>query len=403
MTNNLENITVEQAISTAVKLHTDGDLVSAEYLYKLALQKDPSNAAVALLHAQIEGAIEASINGTEAEKELINSFKNLPSHYYSVPAYNLNWMLSDFTPIHNFLNANPIIVADVGARGGHLGEINNLKPYLSYYGFDADKEECKRIESVPHQDFNSYKILPYYVGKNEGLVDFHLFRDLGSSSKLKPNQYFKNNYSVSHEITSTVSVESRTMDSILAENNLELPDFIKLDTQGTELEILKNSPKSLCNCLLIESEIEIIEMYDGQPLIGEFLTFMDNNGFDILYINRVFQNHSSYPGAARGRITFTDILFGKKESLLNGYQPTQIAKYLILLCNYGHLDIAYNIWIKNEKVRSIIPGLTSYFIKSEESQDKHKAMNMDKSIAWQLHKRKTNKLNCDSDRSWPFR
>ncbi len=401
MTNNLENITVEQAISTAVKLHSDGDLVNAEYLYKLAMQKDPSNAAVALLHSQIEGAIEASLNGTEAEKELINSFKNLPSHYYSVPAYNLNWMLSDFDPIHNFLNANPIIVADVGARGGHLGEINNLKPYLSYYGFDADKEECKRIESVPHEDFHSYKILPYYVGKNEGLIDFHLFRDLGSSSKLKPNQYFKNNYSASHEITSTVSVESRTMDSILTENSLELPDFIKLDTQGTELEILKSSPKSLSNCLLIESEIEIIEMYDGQPLIGEFLTFMDNNGFDVLYINRVFQNHSSYPGIARGRITFTDILFGKKESHLENYHPNQIAKYLTLLCNYGHLDIAFNIWNNRKDVQIIIPGLGKYF--SFDVENKSKNMNMDKSIAWQLHKRKTNQLNCDSDRSWPFR
>lgn len=401
MTNNLENITVEQAISTAVKLHSDGDLVNAEYLYKLAMKKDPSNAAVALLHSQIEGAIEASINGTEAEKELINSFKNLPSHYYSVPAYNLNWMLSDFDPIHNFLNANPIIVADVGARGGHLGEINNLKPYLSYYGFDADKEECKRIESVPHEDFHSYKILPYYVGKNEGLIDFHLFRDLGSSSKLKPNQFFKNNYSASHEITSTVSVESRTMDSILTENSLELPDFIKLDTQGTELEILKSSPKSLSNCLLIESEIEIIEMYDGQPLIGEFLTFMDNNGFDVLYINRVFQNHSSYPGIARGRITFTDILFGKKESHLGNYHPNQIAKYLTLLCNYGHLDIAFNIWNNRKDVQIIIPGLSKYF--SFDVENKSKNMNMDKSIAWQLHKRKTNQLNCDSDRSWPFR
>lgn len=401
MTDNLKNMTVEQVISTAVKLHSDGDLVTAEYLYKLALQKDPSNAAVALLHSQIEGAIEASTNGTEAEKELINSFKNLPSHYYSVPAYNLNWMLSNFDPIHDFLNVNPIIVADVGARGGHLGEINNLKPYLTYYAFDADKEECKRIESLPHEDFHSYKILPYYVGKNEGLIDFHLFRDLGSSSKLKPNNYFKNNYSASHEITNTVSVESRTMDSILTGNSLALPDFIKLDTQGTELEILKNSPKSLSNCLLIESEIEIIEMYDGQPLIGEFLTFMDNNGFEVLYMNRVFQNHSSYPGIARGRITFTDILFGKKESHLENYHPNQIAKYLTLLCNYGHLDIAFNIWNSRKDVRVITPGLSEYF--KFDVENKSSNMNIDKSIAWQLHKRKTNQLNCDSDRSWPFR
>lgn len=401
MTNNLESITVEQAITTATKYHSDGDLASAEYLYKLALKKDPNNTAVALLHSQIEGAIEASINGTEAEKELINSFKNHPSHYYSVPAYNLNWMISDFGPIHNFLNTNPIIVADVGARGGHLGEINNLKPYLSYYGFDADKEECKRIESIPNKDFHNYKILPYYVGKNEGPVDFHLFRDLGSSSKLKPNQYFKNNYSASHEITGTVSVESRTMDSILAENYLDLPDFIKLDTQGTELEILKNSPKSLSNCLLIESEIEIIEMYDGQPLIGEFLTFMNNNGFEVLYINRVFQNHSSYPGIARGRVTFTDILFGKKDSHLENYNPNQIAKYLILLCNYGHIDIAFNIWNNRKDVQTIIPGLKEYF--NFDVKNKSNNMNIDKSIAWQLHKRKTNQLNCDSDRSWPFR
>lgn len=401
MINNLENITVEQAISTAVKLHSDGDLVTAEYLYKFVLEKEPSNAAVALLHKQIEGAIEASVNGTEAEKELIESFKNLPSHYYSVPAYNLNWMLSDFEPIAEFLSNHPIIVADVGARGGHLGEINNLKPYLSYYGFDADKEECKRIESEPHEDFHSYKILPYYVGKDEGVIDFHLFKDLGSSSKLKPNKYFKNNYAASHEITNTVSVESRTMDSILSENCLELPDFIKLDTQGTELEILKNSPKSLSNCLLIESEIEIIEMYDGQPLIGDFLTFMDNNGFDIIYINRVFQNHNSYSGRARGRVTFTDILFGKKESHLNTFSTEKIAKYLVLLCNYGHLDMAFHLWNSNEKVKLAVPGLTSYFDNSYKKELNE--MNSDKSIAWQLHKRKTNQLNCDSDRSWPFR
>ncbi len=401
MTDNLENITIEQVISTAVKLHTDGDLVTAEYFYKLVLQKDPNNAAVALLHSQIEGAIEASINGTESEKELLKSFKDLPSHYYSVPAYNLNWMLSNLKPIDDFLTTNPIIVADLGARGGHLGEINNLKPYLSYYGFDADKEECKKIESIPHEDFHSYKILPYYVGKDEGVIDFHLFRDLGSSSKLKPSQYFKNNYSASHEITSTVSVESSTMDFILTSNSLALPDFIKLDTQGTELEILKYSPQSLGNCLLIESEIEIIEMYEGQPLIGEFLSFMDNNGFEVLYINRVFQNHSSYPGIARGRVTFADILFGKKETHLAKFNTNQIAKYLVLLCNYGHLDIAFNIWNNRKDVQLIIPGLVEYF--NFEVNNKSINMNIDKSIAWQLQKRKTNHLNCDSDRSWPFR
>jgi hypothetical protein len=150
MINHLENMTLQQKILTAVNMHANGDLINAEHFYKDILQKEPNNAAVKFLHSQIEGVIEASYNGTDAEIKLINSFINLPSHYYSVPAYNLNWMLKDLTPLVDFLRINPIIVADVGARGGNLEEISNLKSYISYYGFDiADEDGIAPTVRVP--------------------------------------------------------------------------------------------------------------------------------------------------------------------------------------------------------------------------------------------------------------
>ena len=69
------------------------------------------------------------------------------------------------------------------------------------------------------------------------------------------------------------------------------PDLIKLDTQGSELDILKSlSKNNLNNVLGIEIEVEFIEMYKNQPLFGEINSFLSKNNFEILDL----RTHRSY-------------------------------------------------------------------------------------------------------------
>jgi len=67
-------------------------------------------------------------------------------------------------------------------------------------------------------------------------------------------------------------------------------DFIKLDTQGSELDILKGSDKILRSPLIgLEIEMEFISLYKDQPLFGDVVNFLGSKNFqfiDFIHLQR---------------------------------------------------------------------------------------------------------------------
>ena len=55
--------------------------------------------------------------------------------------------------------------------------------------------------------------------------------------------------------------------------------FVKLDVQGLELNILKNSLKKLSNCVAVQLEVSFICLYENQPGFGEIDMWMRSIGF----------------------------------------------------------------------------------------------------------------------------
>ena len=45
--------------------------------------------------------------------------------------------------------------------------------------------------------------------------------------------------------------------------------FVKMDVQGSELNILKNGLKKLSNCVAVQLEVSFICLYENQPGFGE--------------------------------------------------------------------------------------------------------------------------------------
>lgn len=90
----------------------------------------------------------------------------------------------------------------------------------------------------------------------------------------------------------------------MKKENLKLPNFIKIDTQGSEIDILKGSKNILKNCNLIYLETPIIEYNLNSPNLNECINYLKSINFvpldicevhymdkiliqiDILYINK---------------------------------------------------------------------------------------------------------------------
>ena len=59
----------------------------------------------------------------------------------------------------------------------------------------------------------------------------------------------------------------------------EKVDFIKLDVQGYELEVLKGGQKALQSVECILMEVSLIGVNQGAPLLHEVISYMKNIGF----------------------------------------------------------------------------------------------------------------------------
>jgi FkbM family methyltransferase len=334
-------------------------------------------------------------------------FKNISLFWANLP-YNLNWLRSSWSEVHDFLQQNPLNIADVGARGGKLLELEPLKQYLNYYAFDADEKVADEINKNQPKGYYSYTIFPNFIGESNTKFNFNIYKLPAQSSVYKPAERFKRVFGgPSFGIKETFEVSSKTLDEVLIENKAELPDMLKLDTQGNELNIIMNSPESLKKAVLIETEVEFMEIYEGQYLYHDVAKFMHDNGFEILFMNRAYHNRDSYHGESKGQLLWGDALFGRREDKLQDHSDAEIAKYIILLINYGHLDFAHHLCMLYPNAKKLIPNVEKYFklfSKSFFSNLKRAIVfQYDKLINLMLTIRRTNKNIYDDDRSFPKR
>ena len=166
---------------------------------------------------------------------------------------------------------NPSIISDIGAyEGKWTEEVLEIFPLARYYLFEAQKSKeriLKKQSSQHHNVFYSIGLLGAEDGKEIAFNEYET-----ASSVL--SEHFSTEASVTKK-------KLQTFDSVLRENKWPYPDFIKIDTQGYELEILKGATGALINAEVVLLEVSFIDVYKNMPLVKEVIDFMEAKGFQV--------------------------------------------------------------------------------------------------------------------------
>jgi len=176
--------------------------------------------------------------------------------------------------------SRPLVILDVGCRWGFAdkfisGDLDNM----IVYGFDPDIDECKRLDEI-YQNEN-IRLVPIGLADNPGNRLLYLTKQPACSSLYKPNINLTTNYAVlecAREV-SQVQIEVSTLDIWAKETGITYVDYIKIDTQGAELSILKGGIKILPSVRFLEVEVEFNPIYDGQPVFSDVDLFLRKHGF----------------------------------------------------------------------------------------------------------------------------
>ena len=103
---------------------------------------------------------------------------------------------------------------------------------------------------------------------------------------------------------------SQALDTLLEQKKTPYPDFMKLDVQGHEMEVLKGAARSLAHAEVCLLEISLLDLGDNNPLLAEMVTYMNEKQFQVYdishFIRRPFDK----------ALFQLDMFFVKKDSAL---------------------------------------------------------------------------------------
>jgi len=85
------------------------------------------------------------------------------------------------------------------------------------------------------------------------------------------------------EIISVIDVQTKRIDTFMKENCIEYIDFLKIDTQGSDFNVIKSLGEMISKIDVIETEVQIKPLYKNSASKQEILNFMEQNNFNLIF------------------------------------------------------------------------------------------------------------------------
>jgi FkbM family methyltransferase len=171
------------------------------------------------------------------------------------------------------LGFNPQFCIDIGAyEGTWTVEFKEVFPNCAVLMIEGQTEKKNALEKIK----KSYSDVDYNItllGANESSVIFNKYE---TASSVLTEHHATN--------AETESRMLKTLDSIVTPTFFGKPDFIKIDTQGYELEILKGAEITMQVAEFILLEVSFLDIYKNCPLVADVLSFMQTKSFVVFDI-----------------------------------------------------------------------------------------------------------------------
>ncbi len=142
-------------------------------------------------------------------------------------------------------------------------------------GFECVQAECDRLNAMKR---STHTCLPYAIGDGTER-EFHECNYPMTSSLYEPNSALLAKFQNLENLTRVVkkgSIQTHRLDDLPEAAGA---DFLKLDVQGAEVDVMKGAENVLADAVVVHTEVEFVPMYKGQPLFAEVDQRMRKSGF----------------------------------------------------------------------------------------------------------------------------
>ncbi len=175
------------------------------------------------------------------------------------------------------------VVMDAGARYGIHPTWRSFGGGLLYLAVEPDEEEARRLTRLARDP--GFRALCIALDQKTGTRNLYITKHRGYSSFYRPDpgsEWFKRYRPGEGEVERVVQVRTWSIDDFTRKYKLAV-DFLKLDTEGSELDILRGASDQLESHVLgVRTEVSFQPAYIGQPTVFEVHKYLLSKGFHLL-------------------------------------------------------------------------------------------------------------------------
>lgn len=257
---------------------------------------------------------------------------------------------------HSAFERHPLVLADVGARGGLKKDWRTARRHLRLLGFEPDVDECRRLEEGARTGGTGDRFFQIAAHNSRGTVPIYVARDRGLTSMFEPDRAFLDAFPEADrfDIVDRRQIDTDTLDNVLAAHGIEDVDFIKADTQGSELFVLEGAARALAGPVVgVEVEVEFTPIYCNQPLFADVDRFLRDLGYFLFDLRPCYWKRRSGRelGGPYGQLIWGDALYLKSLPALDAFTAVQdravrrskILHAIAVALLYGYADYALEI------------------------------------------------------------
>jgi FkbM family methyltransferase len=169
---------------------------------------------------------------------------------------------------------------DVGAHEGELTfPFAAADSSLLVYAFEPNLHAASRIMGC----LRNYVVLPIAVSERDGHAELNLNAYEQSSSLLPADEEGVKEWVTEQkfQVVGTVTVPTMRLDTFMNDAGIEFVDYLKIDAQGLDLEVVKSAGDRLRDVakVQLEATTSSYRQYEGAPGKSVIIEYMNSQGF----------------------------------------------------------------------------------------------------------------------------
>jgi FkbM family methyltransferase len=251
---------------------------------------------------------------------------------------------------------HPLVLVDAGARGGLKRNWTAARAHLRVLGFEPETREFNQLSSPDASGQAATTYFNVALHNVSGPLRLNVARDRGLTSIFEPNRTLLDAFPDAgrFDTVDVHEVQADTLDHHLESHRISDVDFLKVDTQGSELCVLQGATRVLDGPVLgAEVEVEFTPIYSGQPLFADVDSFLRGLGFLLFDLRPCYWKRAAGRaiGGPRGQIIWADALYLKSIPALAAatgrldpaVRKSKWLKAVSIALLYGYFDYALEI------------------------------------------------------------